>query len=80
MSEKKNRKYRSKLRRHRNSFCRKRRDCDRYKPERLHVTELQKDEVVGENWFDVFVPQSVREEARLSFHQLLEGAYAKRAC
>ena len=41
------------------------------------LLELQKDEVVGENWFDVFVPQSIREEARLSFHQLLEGASRK---
>ena len=41
------------------------------------LLELQKDEVVGENWFDVFVPQSIREEARLSFHQLLEGSMRK---
>jgi PAS domain S-box-containing protein len=41
------------------------------------LLELQKDEVVGENWFDVFVPQSIREEARLSFHQLFEGTSRK---
>ena len=41
------------------------------------LLELQKDEVVGENWFDVFVPQSIREEARLAFHQLLEGASSR---
>ena len=41
------------------------------------LLEYQKDEVVGENWFDDFVPQSIREETRLSFHQMLEGTYRK---
>ena len=35
--------------------------------------QYPKDEVVGKNWFDVFIPSSVREETRISFHRLLEG-------
>ena len=41
------------------------------------VMEYSKNEVVGKNWFDIFIPQSVREEMRLSFHQLLEGTYRR---
>lgn len=41
------------------------------------LLEYQKSEVVGKNWFDVFVPKSVSEEIRLSFHQLLEGTYRR---
>ncbi len=36
-----------------------------------------KDEVVGKNWFDNFIPQSNREDTRLSFHQLLNGTYRR---
>ena len=36
-----------------------------------------KDEVVGKNWFDNFIPQSIREDTRLSFHQLLNGTYRR---
>ena len=36
-----------------------------------------KNEVVGKNWFDVFIPESNREEMRLSFHQLLNGTYRR---
>lgn len=39
------------------------------------LLETPKNEVVGKNWFDVFIPQSIREEMRLSFHQLLDGTY-----
>jgi PAS domain S-box-containing protein len=39
------------------------------------LLEYPKNEVVGKNWFDVFVPKSVREEMRLSFNQLLEGTF-----
>src|ERR1700690_4470604 len=38
------------------------------------LLEVTIDEFAGKNWFDVFVPQSVREEARASFHQLLNGS------
>ena len=38
------------------------------------LLEYQKSEVVGKNWFDIFVSEAVREEARLSFHQLLGGS------
>jgi PAS domain S-box-containing protein len=41
------------------------------------LLEYSKNEVVGKNWFDVFVPQSIREETRLSFHQLLDGTSRK---
>lgn len=41
------------------------------------LLEYPKDEVVGKNWFDVFVPQSIREETRLSFRQLLNGTYRR---
>ncbi len=37
------------------------------------MLEVAKEEVVAKNWFDVFVPQNVREEARASFHQMLNG-------
>ncbi len=46
-------------------------------PKGCELLEYTKDEVVGKNWFDVFVPQNVREETRLSFHQLLEGTNQK---
>ncbi|HLN90087.1 MAG TPA: PAS domain S-box protein, partial [Candidatus Binatia bacterium] len=38
------------------------------------LLEYQKSEVVGKNWFDIFVSEAIREEARLSFHQLLDGS------
>jgi PAS domain S-box-containing protein len=41
------------------------------------LLEYQKVEVVGKNWFDLFIPQSVREEARASFHELLNGMLRK---
>ncbi len=37
------------------------------------LLESSKEEVLGKNWFDFFIPQTIREEMRLSFHQLLEG-------
>jgi PAS domain S-box-containing protein len=39
--------------------------------------QYPKNEVIGKNWFDIFIPSSVREEMRLSFHQLLEGTYRR---
>ena len=41
------------------------------------LLEYPKNEVVGKNWFDNFIPQSIREEMRLSFHQLLNGTYRR---
>ena len=41
------------------------------------LLEYTKSEVVGKNWFDVFIPQNVREEMRLSFHQMLDGTYRR---
>jgi PAS domain S-box-containing protein len=41
------------------------------------LLEFPKDEIVGKNWFDSFIPQSIREEMRRSFHQLLNGTYHK---
>ena len=37
------------------------------------LLESSKEEVLGKNWFDVFIPQTIREEMRISFHQLLDG-------
>jgi PAS domain S-box-containing protein len=37
------------------------------------VLEYAKSEVVGKNWFDTFIPQSPREETRISFHQILNS-------
>jgi len=31
------------------------------------------EEIIGKNWFDNFLPEKYREEARALFHQLLEG-------
>jgi len=36
-----------------------------------------KSEVVGKNWFDQFIPQKIREEMRLSFHQMLNGTFRR---
>ncbi len=41
------------------------------------LLEYQKNEVVGKNWFDIFIPTSIREEMRLSFHQMLSGTYRR---
>ena len=41
------------------------------------LLEYSKNEVVGKNWFNVFIPQSISEEMRLSFHQLLNGTYRR---
>jgi PAS domain S-box-containing protein len=41
------------------------------------LLEYSKDEVVGKNWFDNFIPKTSREKARLSFHQLLSGTYRR---
>ena len=41
------------------------------------LLEYQKNEVVGKNWFDVFVPESDREEMQVSFHQLLNGTHRR---
>lgn len=41
------------------------------------LLEYSKDEVVGKNWFDVFIPQSGRKEMRASFHELLNGTLRK---
>ena len=37
------------------------------------LLESSKEEVLGKNWFDVFIPQTIREEMRIAFHQLLDG-------
>jgi PAS domain S-box-containing protein len=41
------------------------------------LLEYSKDEVLGKNWFDVFVPELIREEQRVSVHQLLNGTLRK---
>ena len=41
------------------------------------LLEYSKNEVVGKNWFDIFIPQNISEEMRLSFHQLLNGTYRR---
>jgi PAS domain S-box-containing protein len=41
------------------------------------LLDYTKNEVLGKNWFDKFIPQSIREEARLSFHQMLNGTYRR---
>ncbi len=34
------------------------------------------DEIVGRNWFDIFVPVQVREQTRSAFHRLIAGDLA----
>ncbi len=34
-----------------------------------------KSEVLGKNWFDNFIPENIREDMRLTFHQSLKGTY-----
>jgi PAS domain S-box-containing protein len=41
------------------------------------VLEYSKGEVVGKSWFDNFVPEDIKEEMRMSFHQLLNGQYQR---
>ncbi|XHH09973.1 MAG: PAS domain-containing protein [Candidatus Bathyarchaeia archaeon] len=41
------------------------------------LLEYSKREVLGKNWFDVFIPELKREEERLSFHQLINGTLQK---
>src|SRR3989339_1184483 len=41
------------------------------------VLDYTKSEVVGKNWFDDFIPQDIKEEMRMSFHQLLNGTYRR---
>jgi len=41
------------------------------------LLETPKNEVVGKNWFDIFVPQNIRGEMRLSFHELMDGTYRR---
>ena len=41
------------------------------------VLDCRKSEVVGKNWFDNFIPQDIKEETRMSFHQLLNGTYQR---
>ena len=41
------------------------------------LLEYLKKEVVGKNWFDVFIPERIRDEMRLTFHQLLDGTYRR---
>ena len=41
------------------------------------LLESSKEEVLDKNWFDVFIPQTIREEMRISFHQLLDGTSRK---
>jgi PAS domain S-box-containing protein len=41
------------------------------------LLEYSKDEVLGENWFDIFIPEINREEQRVSFHQILKGTLRK---
>ena len=42
-----------------------------------NLLEYQKFEVVGKNWFELFIPQNIREETRISFHELLNGTLRK---
>lgn len=37
----------------------------------LKLTGWHREEVTGQNWFKMFVPQERREDSRLAFHQLL---------
>ncbi|MCL5949637.1 MAG: PAS domain S-box protein [Candidatus Bathyarchaeota archaeon] len=46
-------------------------------PKGCELLEYSENEVVGKNWFDVFIPQSIREEMKISFHQLLDGTYRR---
>ncbi len=43
----------------------------------IDLLGYSKSEVVGKNWFDQFIPQKIREEMRLSFHQMLNGTYRR---
>ena len=38
------------------------------------VLGCEKEEVVGKNWFDTFLPESVRTNARNLFHEMLKGS------
>jgi two-component system cell cycle sensor histidine kinase/response regulator CckA len=39
----------------------------------LEVLGYAEDEVIGKNWFDMFLPDNVREETRVVFHKLIAG-------
>ncbi len=41
------------------------------------LLESSKEEVLGKNWFNTFIPQAIREEMRQYFHQLLDGTSIK---
>lgn len=38
-----------------------------------HILECRVEESIGRNWFETFLPQRVREEARSVFNQLMRG-------
>ncbi len=41
------------------------------------ILGYQKEEILGKNWFDNFIPKTSKEKDRLSFHQLLSGTYRR---
>jgi len=41
------------------------------------LLEYSKDEVLGKNWFDSFIPELNREAERVSFHQIIKGTLRK---
>ncbi len=46
-------------------------------PKGCELLEYSKEEVLGKNWFDIFVPEFNRESQRLAFHQLINGTLRK---
>jgi PAS domain S-box-containing protein len=40
------------------------------------ILGYQKEELIGKNWFDTFVPEKIREDVRTVFKQLLSGDIA----
>ena len=38
------------------------------------ILGYSKEEVVGKNWFDNFVPETTRENSRIIFHEMLKGS------
>ena len=37
------------------------------------VLGYEEDEILGRNWFDSFIPESIREELRTLFSKMIEG-------
>ncbi|RJQ66671.1 MAG: PAS domain S-box protein [Desulfobacteraceae bacterium] len=39
----------------------------------LELTGWQAQEIIGRNWFDLFIPEDIREEVRAVFHQVMHS-------